>query len=143
MPSQKINFYTEDVDFTLKDKGLTRDWIKVVVEKENFRLKELNYIFCSDEYLLKVNQEYLDHDTYTDIITFDNSEEEKTVEGDIFVSIERIKENASKYKTPFHHEMNRVLIHGVLHLLGYKDKSEKETALMRNKEDTYLSLFDN
>jgi len=102
-------------------------------------LKELNYIFCSDAYLLQINQQYLNHDTYTDIITFDNSETEKVITGDIFISIERIRENAAKYNITEADELHRVIIHGALHLLGYKDKTAVTKQKMTEKEDFYLS----
>src|ERR1700712_1419742 len=121
MPS--INFFEEDISFKLKKKTLVKKWIKATIEAEGFLLNELNYIFCSDQYLLEINQQYLDHDTYTDIVTFDNSEEEGTIEGDIFLSIDRIRENALKFGTGEVNELHRVIIHGALHLLGYKDKS--------------------
>ena len=109
---------------------------------QNFKLSEINYIFSSDEYLHKINLQYLDHDTYTDIITFDNSEEEKLIEGDIFVSIDRVKENARDFNSPFEQELRRVLVHGVLHLCGYFDKSVEDEKLMRMKEEFYLNLFE-
>src|ERR1700733_3748711 len=110
-----INFFEEDVTYKLKDKIKVRQWITETIVAEGFKLQELNYIFCSDEYLLTINQQYLDHDTYTDIITFDNSEIEKTIIGDIFISVERIKENAAKFKVDEATELHRVMIHGALH----------------------------
>src|SRR6185312_7511210 len=104
-----------------------------------FKLKELNYIFCSDSYLLQINQQYLDHDTYTDIVTFDNSDIAKTITGDIFISIDRIRENASKFGVTEANEVHRVIIHGALHLLGYKDKSPADKKKMTLKEDFYLN----
>ena len=102
---------------------------------------ELTFILCSDEYLLAINQQYLNHDTYTDVITFDNSETLKMIEGDIFISIERIQENAKQFKGTVQHELYRVMIHGTLHLLGYKDKGKAAKTLMTQKEDEYLALF--
>lgn len=102
---------------------------------------ELNFIFCSDEYLLSINQEYLNHDTFTDIITFDNSDTAKVISGDIFISIPRVKENASNLGVEEPEELRRVIIHGVLHLAGYFDKSKTDKALMTEKEDYYLSRF--
>jgi len=134
----KINFFTEDVDFKLKNKIIIRKWITDSVKNEGCFVGELNFIFCSDEYLLKINQEYLDHDTYTDIITFDNSEQENEISGDIFISIERITENATKFKISSETELQRVMIHGVLHLIGYPDKKSEEKTLMTSKEDQYL-----
>ncbi len=136
-----INFHKEDIDFKAKNILKIKQWLKNVIISEGFQLAEINYIFCTDEYLHKINLEYLDHDTYTDIITFDNSEEEKLIEGDIFVSIERVKENAQTFKTDFNHELNRVLVHGVLHLCGFLDKSDEDEKMMRIKEGFYLNLM--
>jgi probable rRNA maturation factor len=137
MPS--ISFFEEDISFKLKDKAHVRHWITDAIQNEGFKLKELTYIFCSDNYLLQINQQYLDHDTYTDIITFDNSGGNNIVTGDIFISIERIRENAAKFNVPEATELHRVIIHGVLHLLGYKDKSAPDKQKMTEKEDFYLS----
>lgn len=138
MPA-RINFFSEDIDFNLKNKKKLRHWIEETILAENYILKEVNYIFCSDAYLLKINQDYLQHDTYTDIITFDNSEVENEVVSDIFISIKRVSENASTYQLTMLEELYRVMIHGVLHLSGYKDKSAKDKKLMREKENFYLS----
>ena len=139
---QKINFIKEDVDIRFfKNKEKVRTWVKAVIQEHNARPIEINYIFCSDDYLLEVNKNYLDHDYYTDIITFDNSESPDEIEADIFVSIDRIKENAITMNETFEREFHRVLIHGILHLLGYKDKTEEEAALMRRKEDACLMLL--
>ena len=137
MPS--ISFFEEDISFKLKNKAEVRRWITDTIQNEGFKLKELTYIFCSDNYLLEINQQYLDHDTYTDIITFDNSEGNNIVTGDIFISIERIRENAAKFNVSETTELHRVIIHGVLHLLGYKDKSARDKQKMTEKEDFYLS----
>lgn len=141
MSKASINFFTEDTNYTLKKKTILKNWLKSAVTAEGYLLKELNFILCSDEYLLRINQDYLNHDTYTDVITFDNSEELKTIVGDIFISIERIKENAVKFKHPIEHELSRVMIHGTLHLLGYRDKTKGEKLKMTEKEDQYLSLL--
>ncbi|MGZ4041429.1 MAG: rRNA maturation RNase YbeY [Bacteroidia bacterium] len=138
MPS--INFFEEDISFRLKNKSLVKQWIKSTVEAEGYKLKELNYIFCSDQYLLQINQQYLDHDTYTDIVTFDNSDIAKVIVGDIFISIDRIRENAAKFNTGEVNELHRVIIHGALHLLGYTDKKADSKKTMTAKEDHYLSL---
>ena len=135
-----INFFEEDVKFKPKHKPALRQWITYTVSAEGYRLKELNYIFCSDGYLLKVNQAYLNHDNYTDIITFDNSETTKTIIADIFISAERVKENAQKFKVSEATELYRVMIHGVLHLLGYKDKTKASKNLMTKMEDKYLGI---
>jgi len=134
-----ISFFEEDITFKLKDKAKVRQWITDTIIDEGFKLKELNYIFCSDAYLLEINQQYLDHDTYTDIVTFDNSEEEGKIISDIFISIERIRENAVKFNVTETTELHRVIIHGALHLLGYKDKSPADKQKMTQKEDFYLS----
>ena len=136
MPS--IAFFEEDINYKLKSKTLLRQWINDTIRAEGYKLSELTYIFCSDAYLLNINQQYLDHDTYTDIITFDNSERDDVVLGDIFISIERIRENAAKYNVPETDELHRVIIHGVLHLLGYTDKSTANKQKMTEKEDFYL-----
>ncbi|WP_192347436.1 rRNA maturation RNase YbeY [Algoriphagus sp. Y33] len=137
-----VNFFTEDVSFSLKEKRKRKTWLKLLAEAENHTITDLNYIFCSDEYLHNINVEYLDHDTYTDIITFDNSDDKEIIEGDIFISIERVKENAEMLNTQLEKELSRVISHGLFHLLGYKDKSKTELSLMRSKEDFAIKLFD-
>ena len=134
-----IHFHSEDVDFHLVNEKKTIKWIKDSIKNETKNVGEISYIFCSDEYLHKMNLEYLNHDTFTDIITFDYTGE-NIVSGDIFISIDRVKENATKFKTTFEGELSRVIIHGVLHLMGYKDKSAQEKEQMRSKEDFYLTL---
>ena len=133
-----IHFFSEDINYTLKNKLALKRWIKATIVDEGYVLDELSFILCTDEYLLRINQEYLDHDTYTDVITFDNSESPKTITGDIFISMERIKENASTYGLQVANELHRVMIHGTLHLLGYKDKGKAAKTLMTSKEDEYL-----
>lgn len=140
MKKLPINFFQEDVQCTLKDKTAVRTWINNTIIAEGYSLKELNFIFCSDEYLLKINQEYLNHDTYTDIITFDNSEKKEHVLSDIFISIDRVKENSQNFGVSLKNELHRVIIHGVLHLLGYPDKKKEEKFLMTQKENFYLNL---
>jgi len=132
-----IAFLTEDITFELKEKLKHKAWLKEAAKAEGFRIGELNYIFCSDVYLLDINQKYLGHDTLTDIVTFDNSEDPKMIEGDIFISIERVQENALKFDTA-ESELKRVMVHGLLHLAGYKDKDKAQKELMRNKENEYL-----
>ena|ERR1700748_2633257 len=134
----EIGFFEEDISYKLKNKKRVRQWIKDTIVAEGFKLSELSYIFCSDAYLLLINQQYLDHDTYTDIITFDNSETKGVITGDIFISIERIRENAGKFDQSVIDELHRVIIHGVLHLLGYKDKTPEDNKTMTQKEDQYL-----
>ena len=136
----QIQFFSEDTSFTLDHKDSISAWIQQSVINERFQLVSLNFILCSDEYLLSINQQYLKHDYYTDIITFDNSVEQKTVEGDIFISVDRVKENADQNSIAFPQELKRVLIHGVLHLCEYNDKTIDEKALMTEKENAYLSL---
>lgn len=140
MKKLPIFFFMEETKFVLKHKNLLRTWINKAIEAENHQLSELNFIFCSDDYLLKINQQYLNHDTYTDIITFDNSEEEGTIIGDIFISIDRIRENSKEFNVKLTNELHRVMIHGTLHLLGYPDKKKEDKALMTQKEDFYLAL---
>jgi len=135
----KINFYSEN-DFILEDETVYTSWLESVITSEAKKLEELSYIFCDDEYLLKINMEYLDHDTYTDIITFDYSVG-KILQGDIYVSTERVAENADAFNVKFEDELRRVLVHGVLHLCGYKDKEESEAVLMRSKEEEKMQLF--
>lgn len=134
----KISFFTEDLQYTLKHKTIIRNWITEAIIAEGYQLSELNFILCSDAYLLRINQDYLQHDDYTDVITFDNSEVPKTIVGDIFISFERIKENATSFGSTTNQELCRVMVHGTLHLLGYKDKSKTDKALMTQKEDFYL-----
>jgi probable rRNA maturation factor len=136
-----IGFHNQDISFKLPNPRKTTLWIKSAIKNEGFGLNQVNYIFCSDEYLREMNIEYLNHKTYTDIITFDNSDEKGQIEGDIFISIDRVRENAIKLKTEFPDELRRVLIHGILHLIGYSDKSSRKKAEMRKKEDFYLSRF--
>jgi len=136
-----IQFFAENIEFKLKNVLKIKKWIKGIVEHEKQSLVDLNFIFCDDEYLHKINVEYLDHDTYTDIITFDNSEEKGKIESDIFISVERVKENADKLKITFEQELHRVIIHGVLHLLGYKDKTKADQTAMRTKEDEALAML--
>lgn len=134
-----IQFFEEDITYNIKNKTSVRQWVNETITAEGFKLNELNYIFCSDEYLLQINQQYLDHDTYTDIVTFDNSEKVGVIISDIFISIPRIKENAARFKVSETDELHRVIIHGALHLLGYKDKSTADKKKMTEKEDYYLA----
>ena len=136
---QNIFFFNEDVSYSLKHKNAVRQWINAVVSKYGCITGNINFIFCSDEYLLQMNQTHLDHDYYTDVITFDYSED-GAVSGDVFISLDRIRDNALSNTTTVIDELHRVMIHGVLHLLGYKDKSLKDKALMTKLEDESLSL---
>jgi len=135
-----VHFFYNEVQFKLKNPRKVTNWIKRVVEKEGSSIKEINYVFCSDSYLLTLNRSFLSHNTLTDILTFDHSNDVSVLEGEIYISIERVKENAEKYDVAFEDELGRVMIHGVLHLLGYKDKKIAEKALMRKKEEACLSL---
>jgi probable rRNA maturation factor len=135
-----ISFFEEDIPYKLKHKTALRQWITQTIHAEGYKLKELSYIFCSDNYLLQINRQYLNHDTYTDIITFDNSDTDKVITGDIFISIERVRENAAKFNISETDELHRVIIHGVLHLLGYKDKTTVTKQKMTQKEDFYLNV---
>ena len=136
-----IIFSVEEISFNLKEKNKIKRWIKNIIENEGKKLGEISYIFCSDEYLLDINQKYLEHNTYTDIITFDYTENSNIISGDIFVSIDRVKENSIKFKVTFEEELRRVLIHGILHLLGYPDKKPSEEKKMREKENEALLLY--
>ncbi len=134
-----INFFFEDIDaITINPRS--SEWLKEIINAENKKVGKINYIFCTDEALLKVNQDYLKHDYYTDIITFDYVKG-KTISADIFVSLPRISENAEIHSKSFLQEFHRVLAHGILHLCGYKDKTENEETEMRSKEDFYLRLL--
>jgi len=134
-----IEFHYE-IDFQLNNETRFITWLKKVVNSEDAEVGELNFIFCSDEYLLNKNQQFLDHDTYTDIISFDYSEG-KRVSGDIFISLDRLKENSVKYSVEFEEELLRVMGHGVLHFMGYNDKSPEETKAMRLKENEKINMF--
>jgi len=134
-----INFNYES-DFTLDNEEAVCTWLSAVIVSENKSEGEINYIFCDDEYLHKINLEYLNHDTLTDIISFDYTMGNE-LSGDIFVSIERVLDNAKDYNTVFEDELKRVLVHGVLHYCGYKDKSEEDELIMRSKEDEKLAMF--
>ncbi|SHI40341.1 rRNA maturation RNase YbeY [Flavobacterium terrae] len=132
--------YNYELDFSLENEDLFSTWIENVVDSESKFLGEISYIFCDDEYLLEINQQYLDHDTLTDIISFDYTQD-NVISGDIFISIERVEENAKDLNIDFQEELKRVMIHGVLHYCGYKDKTESDEILMRSKEDEKISMF--
>ncbi|MHC2991327.1 rRNA maturation factor [Pontibacter sp. HJ8] len=137
---QLIEFFSEETDFSLSNPEQISSWITDIIERHDYELTGLTYIFCSDDYLHNINLEYLDHDTLTDIITFDNADEEGTIEGDVFISIDRVRDNAATHGTSFDDELHRVIIHGVLHLLGFTDKTSEDEATMRKLEDSSLSL---
>lgn len=126
--------------FTLKNRTILKNWIKRTIERNNKQLGEISYIFCSDEQLLEINKEFLNHDYYTDIITFDYSEAD-IVSGDLFISIDRIKDNAKTLDVSYQEELHRVIIHGILHLLGFKDKTDEESQNMRLLENECLSYL--
>lgn len=130
--------FNYETDFVLKNTESISQWISSVINEENYNEGEINYVFCSDNYLHKINLDFLNHDTLTDIISFDYSVG-KELHGDIYISIDRVKENAVDFKTLFEDELARVIIHGILHYCGYKDKSESDEKLMRTKEDYYLA----
>ena len=138
-----ILFFEEDIKYSLKGKNKYKNWLKSIAETKGLKIKELNYIFCSDEYLYRINVDYLNHKTYTDIITFDNSENKSHIEGDIFISIERVMENAEKQNVEFYKELQRVISHGLLHLMGYKDKLDTDKSIMRKMEEKVMAMFDN
>lgn len=135
-----INFYFEDIEEFQLDQLKTIEWIKSSIQKEGKNTSEISFIFCSDDYLLDINRQYLDHDYYTDIITFDYVEGDD-VSGDVFISIDRVRENAETFQVSLQNELNRIIIHGVLHLLGYKDKEADEKKIMTGKEDYYLGDY--
>ncbi|MEL1239862.1 rRNA maturation RNase YbeY [Flavobacterium flavipallidum] len=132
--------FNYECDFTLDNEEAVANWLSAVIISENKKEGEINYIFCDDEYLHKINMEYLNHDTLTDIISFDYTVGNE-LNGDIFVSVERVQDNANDFNIPFEEELKRVLVHGVLHYCGYKDKGEDDERLMRSKEDEKIAMF--
>ena len=138
-----IHFHIEEIDFKVPTPLKIKKWLTATAEQEGYSIQEINYIFCSDAYLLQINKDYLNHNDLTDIITFDNSEEEGLIEADIFISIDRVRENAQDFNEAFEREFKRVMVHGLLHLVGYGDKSPQEKTEMRKREEAYLSLFPN
>ena len=137
-----IQFFTEDIEFELSNGEQITDWIAQVVYREKYEIESLNYIFCLDDYLHHLNVQHLNHDTLTDIITFPyHNAADVVIQSDIFISIERVRENAEKFEVSFERELHRVIIHGALHLCGFKDKTEEEAKNMRRKEDEALMLL--
>lgn len=132
--------FNYETEFTLENEDAISNWISNVIQSENKKEGDVTYIFCDDEYLLQINQEHLQHDYYTDIISFDYTVGNE-INGDMFISIDRVKDNAIEYNVSFEEELRRVLAHGILHYCGYKDKSEAEELLMRSKEDEKLAMF--
>ncbi len=137
--NESISAFSEDIDFELKNSTHVFDWIHSVVTSYQKNISEISYIFCSDEYLLNINREYLNHDYYTDIITFDNSSDEDELIADLFISIERVQDNATTYNVSFEDELHRVMIHGVLHLIGFADKTDEDEKIMRQTELQHLN----
>lgn len=134
-----ISYYFEDTDFIFKGKTLNNKWLRLVAESEIRRVGNVSIIFCSDNYILDINQRYLGHDYFTDIITFDYCEGDR-LSGDLFISVDSVRENSIEYGTDFMDELYRVIVHGILHLIGYDDHTEGDIAVMRSKENYYLSL---
>ena len=134
-----ISYYFQDTDFKFRDRRRTNEWLKLAAESEIRRIGYISIIFCSDNYVLDINQKYLQHDYFTDIITFDYCEGDR-LSGDLFISVDSVRENSVEFGTEFKDELNRVIIHGLLHLVGYDDHAEKDIKLMRSKENYYLSL---
>ena len=134
-----ISYYFEDTDFIFKGKTRNSKWLRLVAESEIRKIGDISIIFCSDNYILDVNQKYLQHDYFTDIITFDYCEGDR-LSGDLFISVDSVRENAVEYCTEFSEELYRVIVHGVLHLIGYDDHNDEDIAMMRKKENYYLSL---
>ena len=135
------NFFSEKKSFSIPNKKKIRVLIKQLCLSEKKDLSFLNLIFCSDEYLLEINKKHLNHDYFTDVITFDFSEDNKKIEGDVYISVDRVADNAIKHKQEKDSELIRTIIHGTLHLFGYKDKTKKEKEIMTSKENKYLSLY--
>ena len=134
-----ISYYFEDTDFVFKEKNLNGRWLRMVAESEVKRLGDISIIFCSDNYILDVNQRYLEHDYFTDIITFDYCEGDR-LSGDLFISVDSVRENSIEYGTEFKDELNRVIVHGILHLIGYDDHTDEDVMTMREKENYYLDI---
>jgi len=132
--------YQYEADFKLREPQQYTDWINKVITSEKVHLATISYVFCTDDYLLKLNEKFLGHNTYTDIISFDYSEGDN-ISGEIYISTDRVKENAQRYNVKFDIELQRVMAHGLLHLMGYKDKSEEEKKVMRTKEDEKINMF--
>lgn len=135
-----ISFNSEETSFSPSGKLLLKRWIKEVIQSGSCTVGDVNYIFCSDDYLLSINRQYLSHDYYTDVITFDYVEDNR-ISGDIFISVDTVRANSEEYGTTFEDEMLRVMIHGVLHLMGYDDHEESDVAAMRAKEDECIDCY--
>jgi rRNA maturation RNase YbeY len=138
---QLIHFYFEKVEFSLKNRTQLKRFIGELIAEEKKKIDNLNYIFCNDKVLLEINRRYLNHNFYTDIITFDLSASSKEILADIYISVDRVKENSRDLKMTFQKELHRVMFHGLLHLCGYNDKTENQKKVIRRKEDHYLNLY--
>ncbi len=136
-----IHFHFLEGGFTLAERSSLKTFIGTIFKRERKKLADLNYIFCSDDYLLNINKQYLKHDFYTDIITFGLSEPGEPISGEIYISIDRVRDNSIQFKTSLKKELHRVIFHGALHLCGYRDKNKEEELLMRKMEDKYLNLY--
>lgn len=134
-----ITYHFEQTKFVFRKKTLTSKWLRLVAESEIRRIGDISIIFCSDNYILDINRRYLGHDYFTDIITFDYCEGDR-LSGDLFISVDSVRENSVEYGTEFSDELNRVIVHGILHLIGYDDHTDEDVKMMRSKEDYYLSL---
>jgi rRNA maturation RNase YbeY len=141
MEHPSIFYFFEDIEDPGIDQVKTSNWIETIIHNHEFKLTGLNFVFCSDSYLLSINQEYLQHDYFTDIITFDLAEEPDQIEGEIYISLDRVDENARQNETDTQQELLRVIIHGVLHLIGYNDKTDEEKKLMRSKENECIADY--
>jgi rRNA maturation RNase YbeY len=133
-----IQFFSEGIPFTLKNKAKIRNWLNSVIREEKKNPWYTNFIFCSDDYLLELNRTYLHQETLTDILTFPYQDDKDTISGDIFISIDRVKDNAEEFRQDFEKELQRVMVHGVLHLIGYSDQGKTKKKIMREREDYYL-----
>ncbi len=141
MEEDQVQFFYEEINYKLQSESKIGQWLKLCASKENKNISLINYIFCTDAYLIEINKQYLKHDYYTDIITFEYSENEASLTGDVFISVDRAKENSIKLNQNFESEIMRLLVHGLLHLMGYKDKEPQDKKMMTSKEDHYLSLL--
>ncbi len=142
--ASNVHIHFEDVPIESSiQENAVNNWLQQVSKNEGFQIENINLIFCSDEYLLNINKVYLNHDYYTDVITFDHSEIDHTLEGDIFISLDRVMENSTQFGANINEEIHRVIVHGQLHLMGYQDKTDKDKKVMTDKENAYLSLLSN
>lgn len=139
--SEKIHFFTESINYRIPHKKALRFWIKKTIIKEKFLIGNINIVICDENFLFKLNKKFLNKDTLTDIITFPLNEESNIIAGDIYLSLLRVKDNSKKYENTLFNELSRVIIHGILHLAGYKDKTEREKRNMRKKENDYLEIL--